>query len=109
MYRATASLIAIALAAPAYANEKDPTDERQSQDGIANPSESIIVIGGRIDAYEVAGAADLIDGEELSEFEHGDVSCARCRGSTFRKRTVSGYSRILACAARRSNGRATSP
>ena len=74
MYRATASLIAIALAAPAYANEKDPTDERQSQDGIANPSESIIVIGGRIDAYEVAGAADLIDGEELSEFEHGDVN-----------------------------------
>lgn len=33
MYRATASLIAIALAAPAYANEKDPTDERQSQTG----------------------------------------------------------------------------
>ena len=32
------------------------------------------MIGGRIDAYEVAGAADLIDGEELSEFEHGDVN-----------------------------------
>ena len=80
MYRAAVSSLAIALSTPALAQEHTgPESEESGAEQIAddredNTSGSIIVIGGRIDPYRIAGSADLIDTEDLRRFDHGDVN-----------------------------------
>ena len=80
MYRTAVSSLAIALSAPAVAQETTgPDDGEVRAEQIAderreNPVDSIIVVGGRIDPYRIAGSADLIDSEDLRRFDHGDVN-----------------------------------
>ena len=80
MYRTTVSSLAIALSAPAVAQETTgPDDGEVRAEQIAderreNPVDSIIVVGGRIDPYRIAGSADLIDSEDLRRFDYGDVN-----------------------------------
>ena len=76
MYRTTVSSLAIALSAPAVAQETTgPDDGEVRAEQIAderreNPVDSIIVVGGRIDPYRIAGSADLIDSEDLRQLLH---------------------------------------
>ena len=80
MYRTAVSSLAIALSAPAVAQEATGPDngevraEQIADERRENPVESIIVVGGRIDPYRIAGSADIIDSEDLRRFDHGDVN-----------------------------------
>lgn len=74
MYRATVSLLALALSSPAVAQSVDAKSGSGAQGGMPPQSESIIVTGGRVDEGDVAGSADIVGPEDLREFEYGDVN-----------------------------------
>ena len=74
MYRATVSLLALALSSPAVAQSVDAKSGSGAQGGMPPQSESIIVTGGLVYEGDVAGSADIVGPEDLRESEHGDVN-----------------------------------